>query len=920
MPTVVTKTIKASGGDYTSLTAAIAGTAANLVSLDRQLNLECYKTATGDQNISAEIIVSGYTTDATRYVKIYAPSTERHTGVWNVGTFYYTSFNNTANQGIKLSTPYTVLDGIASLSATTSTASANIEINADYCTISNCLIVMGGSFGSAYGVHVVGSSSNSSTSKCINVIAYGGAPCFYGSATAQMACYNCFAWNTYNNGTSGLYVGTTPTNCIAYGSIGGSQAFTYCGSGGDYNSTSAATSGAGGAHDLTNQTFYFYDPTNRNFQLSSADIGARGLGTDLSGTFTTDIAGNTRSTPWDIGPFKMVQGAASTTTKTVKGSGGDYTSLAAAIAGTAGSLILSNTVLNIQCYASATADNAISASIQVSGYTTDPNHYVKIYTPSTERHPGWWNGSFYFVGAATAKANGLIWIPSTNFLTVEGIAFQPPANTHGLVSGGSSNTINACLFKASTGAYACIYPSGTTTVTNCIMYGNFTSTYGIYGPNTTSVKVYNTVCVHNAGGNANFYGIRGCVFVNCIVANFLGSGFYLSQTGSDYNASTYTSASGGTHDRVSQTFGWTDSSNNRYQLSYGDTGAKGYGTDLSSVFTTDIIGNTRSAPWDIGAWTQDTPSTLTKTVKGSGGDYTSLGAAIAGTAQNLVLNNYQLTISCYASAVADLNGPNVSVTGYTTDAAHRLTISTPSTERHPGYFAPGQYYPGGSGGSYYMIYGAGDFGWSIKVQVPYTTLDGIAFKNDDVANSNVWMASNHSIVSNCISYSPQTYAFNIADSSALVYNCWGYGTVGFGTGGQAGAIFYNCTAEANSQYCFYGAGIFTNCLAKTISGIVAFQGPGSGSDYNASDNGSASGGAHDRVSQTFTLDSTQTYRPRSTDTGAKGYASDLSGLGISGLLVDVGGNTRTAPWDIGAWVVMLSTGVPNSMILLGCGT
>src|SRR5688572_23828416 len=75
MPTTVTHTIKSAGGDYTSLSAWETAQQANLVTNDRIAQAECYAFALSDR-----VTINGWTTDATRYIRIYTPDAERHDG------------------------------------------------------------------------------------------------------------------------------------------------------------------------------------------------------------------------------------------------------------------------------------------------------------------------------------------------------------------------------------------------------------------------------------------------------------------------------------------------------------------------------------------------------------------------------------------------------------------------------------------------------------------------------------------------------------------------------------------------------------------------------------------------------------------------------------------------------------------------
>src|SRR3990170_4483339 len=78
MATTITKTIKPSGGDYTSLSAWEAGMQKDLVTADEISVAECYSMSD-----TAAVSIDGWTTDATRYIKVYTPISERHSGKWD---------------------------------------------------------------------------------------------------------------------------------------------------------------------------------------------------------------------------------------------------------------------------------------------------------------------------------------------------------------------------------------------------------------------------------------------------------------------------------------------------------------------------------------------------------------------------------------------------------------------------------------------------------------------------------------------------------------------------------------------------------------------------------------------------------------------------------------------------------------------
>jgi len=149
----------------------------------------------------------------------------------------------------------------------------------------------------------------------------------------------------------------------------------------------------------------------------------------------------------------------------------------------------------------------------------------------------------------------------------------------------------------------------------------------IYNPSAGAPASYFWNCIvaewagdgfTRGGGNAFFY---NCTAINCkrgfneaddpydgVMINCLATGSTLADfiawwswpAASNYNASGDGSAPG-TNSRINQTFSFVSATD--FALTDTDTGAKGYGlTDPGTgLFSTDILGNTRTEPWDIGA-------------------------------------------------------------------------------------------------------------------------------------------------------------------------------------------------------------------------------------------------------------------------------------------------------------------------------
>src|SRR4030067_2642327 len=71
------KTVKSSGGDYSSLSAWEAGQQ-KVISAGDSEQAECYSFSD-----TTQLIIDGWTTAADAYIRIYVASGERHAGKWD---------------------------------------------------------------------------------------------------------------------------------------------------------------------------------------------------------------------------------------------------------------------------------------------------------------------------------------------------------------------------------------------------------------------------------------------------------------------------------------------------------------------------------------------------------------------------------------------------------------------------------------------------------------------------------------------------------------------------------------------------------------------------------------------------------------------------------------------------------------------
>lgn len=329
MATLRTVTVKSSGGDYSSLNAAEAGEQGDMVALDRELGIECYSF-----NDTTTVAFNGWTTDATRFVRVYTPASERHDGKWNTakyrlevaGTVLTVQEENVRLDGLQVfmtNTASSFLYGII-LSGITGVADFRIE---------NCLVRASDEIGAnCNGVYLAAAGAGSVV-RMKNTAVYG----FYstgdfdaalrgGTANITAYLYNCvFVRGNYGVlSNPGVF---NCTNCYAGATDHGAYVIGG-GSGGTINRTTSASSDATGSAGLQNIAYsttagaYFANITvgSEDFHIG-ASSALKDVGTDLSAdanyAFTDDIDGQTRSGTWDIGADEYVAAGGTNYTRTL---------------------------------------------------------------------------------------------------------------------------------------------------------------------------------------------------------------------------------------------------------------------------------------------------------------------------------------------------------------------------------------------------------------------------------------------------------------------------------------------------------------------------------------------------------------------------------------------------------------------------
>jgi len=696
-PTQVVHTIRASGGDYTTLTSWEAAQQRDLVAADEIEIAECYND--WPDGLQDAPVIDGWTTDDTRYIKICTPASERHNGT--AGTGFWLKGDTGWVESLTVSDPYVVVEGLeitASLSNAYRCIYINVGSKTGWVRISHCLLHDATVYYPA-GIRVVSVGTLYAWNNIIYNIDNGS----YGKGILVNSD-GCDTAYIYNNTMSDCYTYGIDT----YGSVihAKNNLVQNCGtscfngsfnSASDYNASDDSSS-TGGAHDRTNQTFTFVDEANDDFHLAPNDTGARNYGTDLSSdpnlSFNDDIDGETRSGTWDIGadeetPVEFVS--------TIMESGGDYDSLSSwedAIecdltststrvysfsdhsgtipdgttvstdsgASTATLLHqsnLNNQVLLVNIHGSFDAGDVVTdgtntvtlsnngapaiavakidgtwtspdtTPVTIDGWTTDADHYIRIYTTETARHNGKWDESKYRLEVDLSAGQAGLRIQEPH-VRIEGIQiFVTPISqsgtfyyrgvailnssydaylSHNIVRGNFSSWAEGQT--RAFGIHAGPDMQGPLYIWNNLIYDFDYATHdraiGIFVENHASGKSYvynNTV---HACGRGIRDGYSDIIAKNNIVQDCTDGFYGTFHDDSNYNISDISGDAPGSNSKTC-TVSFADEANDDFRLAVSDTAARDAGTNLSGdsnlSFTDDIDGETRpgGAAWDIGA-------------------------------------------------------------------------------------------------------------------------------------------------------------------------------------------------------------------------------------------------------------------------------------------------------------------------------
>lgn len=292
--------------------------------------------------------------------------------------------------------------------------------------------------------------------------------------------------------------------------------------------------------------------------------------------------------------------------KTVKPSGGDYTSLEACMNANEQNLVSADKYFDVEIDGS--WSSADTSAVTIHNYTTDATRYINIYTTATARHSGKYDTTKYRIEADASVA--LISMPGS-FFYVEGIQ-GTNTNTAGhghvvytYVSAGGTTRIRSCIFigAGTSHTYDC-QASGAGAILhvwNCV--GKTSSGSNVFGGTETSggvVNILNCVGIANSGsafaGNTSDIAVKNCYGYSASGTAIGGTITVTTSASDDGSASTATVA------YTTDTFVNVTGGSEDFHLVAG-SGLINQGTDLSATFTDDIDGTTRptgAGTWDIG--------------------------------------------------------------------------------------------------------------------------------------------------------------------------------------------------------------------------------------------------------------------------------------------------------------------------------
>lgn len=284
-------------------------------------------------------------------------------------------------------------------------------------------------------------------------------------------------------------------------------------------------------------------------------------------------------------------------------------------------------------------DSVLTSRVVIGGSTVDAGHHFWLTAAAGQAHggiPG--TGARLVVNEAWAPAI-TINAPYTVIEKLEVVNSATGGNPTGIYNTATTGARYDRLIVHAPGGTAIYFPAATTS--NVLVHGSRIGIYASYG---SGQSIFNATIVRSAAnGIYNQFGV-GPKLVNVVAfgsgtADFFSAGGWAA--GSQSNAGSGDGPPPGPRSAVISPADFVDYDADDLRPSASSL-LKDAGTDLDAVFTTDISGAPRTAPWDIGAYeappsqTAGSTSLVVKSIGTNRRDFSTLQAWETARSGNLV--------------------------------------------------------------------------------------------------------------------------------------------------------------------------------------------------------------------------------------------------------------------------------------------
>lgn len=291
MPTLVTITVKPSGGDYTSLNTALAAVASNLTVSDEQVTIEC-DTFTG--GLAERVTIPSITQDATRYLVVKAAAGHEYNHVDDSG--FYLTASVAFGATLSNSQSFTQFYDIGAKNTRTLGNARVFDCFGSNNVISGCYGESSGSAGSI--VFFLNNATNLDISYCLS---FGGTTGFDFGNNFTRTALNLTSVDASSVGFDTGTADTTIKNSFSFGSsdpyLGTFNASSTNNAGDSTDTPGAFPQNNRTSADFVNYAFGDYR-TASSSALATAGDGGTFIGFELeaaTGGFTLDVDGGVYS-------------------------------------------------------------------------------------------------------------------------------------------------------------------------------------------------------------------------------------------------------------------------------------------------------------------------------------------------------------------------------------------------------------------------------------------------------------------------------------------------------------------------------------------------------------------------------------------------------------------------------------------------